>query len=288
MLEIGRGMLAALQLEVRSDITVLASSQPDMAIKFMEVRDKLNSFTTSMIEDSSTFANANTGIDSSKLISERHALFKQFDDLVQNIRTLEGFENFLQGPSISEVYSLAKDRAIVVFNVSNIRSDALLITTKKISSVYLPLLTLESLQNYVIKFFEAISVRNLLQYSDANRKMNAVLEWLWDVAVSPVLNELGFTKWPSNDGVWPRVCWVGSGLLNILPIHASGYHRDSSKNTALDHVISSYSPTVKSLAYARERDNQLTMHERAGQSLQDKAILVAMSTTPGQNDLNSV
>ena len=26
--------------------------------------------------------------------------------------------------------------------------------------------------------------------------MNAILEWLWDVAVKPILDELGFTQMP--------------------------------------------------------------------------------------------
>ena len=98
------------------------------------------------------------------------------------------------------------------------------------------------------------------------REMNAILEWLWDVAVKPVLDELGFTQTPSYDETWPRVWWVGSGLLNILPIHASGYHDSTPPQTALDRVISSYAPTVKSLAYARERAaraNQVTSNEKA-------------------------
>jgi CHAT domain-containing protein len=73
--------------------------------------------------------------------------------------------------------------------------------------------------------------------------------------------------------------WVGSGLLNILPIHASGYH-DSPPETALDPVISSYTPTVKSLAYARERAARVTQV-----ALKEKAMVVAMPTTPEQEIL---
>jgi CHAT domain-containing protein len=110
--------------------------------------------------------------------------------------------------------------------------------------------------------------------------VNATLEWLWDVAVEPVLDELGFTKMPTVSEVWPRVWWVGSGLLNILPIHASGYHDSTPSKTALDRVISSYTPTIKSLSYARERA------ARADQViLKEKAILVSMPTTPGQENL---
>jgi CHAT domain-containing protein len=85
---------------------------------------------------------------------------------------------------------------------------------------------------------------------------------------------------PSNDEAWPRVWWVGCGLLNILPIHAAGYHDSTLPNTALDRVISSYISTVKSLAYAREREART---DRA--ALKEKAILVAMATTPEKYSL---
>ena len=110
--------------------------------------------------------------------------------------------------------------------------------------------------------------------------MNDVLEWLWNVAVRPVLDELGFTQMPAQGETWPRVWWVGSGLLSILPIHASGYHDSTPPETALDRVISSYAPTLKSLAYSRERaakTDQVTLKE--------KAILVSMPTTPDQLSL---
>ena len=124
-------------------------------------------------------------------------------------------------------------------------------------------------------------ITNIYSITDhAKNELNAVLEWLWDVAVKPVLNELGFTQMPSHGETWPRVWWVGSGLLSILPIHAAGYHDSTPPETALDRVISSYASTVKSLSYARERV------ARANQvKLKEKAILVAMPTTPEQKSL---
>ena len=107
--------------------------------------------------------------------------------------------------------------------------------------------------------------------------MKAILEYLWDAAVSPVLNALGYTQMPSSDEAWPRVWWVGSGLFSILPIHASGYHDSDPPLTALDRVISSYAPTVKSLAYARERA------ARTVEAM--KAIVVAMPMTPEHTPL---
>ena len=63
--------------------------------------------------------------------------------------------------------------------------------------------------------------------------MNDVLEALWDYAVKQILDELGFTQTPSTGQAWPRVWWVGSGLLSVLPIHAAGYHDSNPPQTAL-------------------------------------------------------
>ena len=74
-----------------------------------------------------------------------------------------------------------------------------------------------------------------------------------------------------------------NGLLNILPIHASGYHNSTPPQSALDRVISSYASSLKSLAYARERAataNQVVLHE--------KTIIVAMPKTPDRKDLRFV
>ena len=233
-----------------------------------------------IIHDSFT---SSAALDSSVSITERRTLVKKFDDLLRFIRSLDGFENFLRGPSESELRCLADCGPIVVFNVSDIRSDAFLITTDEIRSLHLPLLTSDSLEDFAKRFFSAINNQDISHYRHAKLELNAVLEWLWDAAVKPVLNELGFTQMPSHDEAWPRVWWVGSGLLNILPIHAAGYHDSTPPETALDRVISSYASTVKSLSYARERV------ARANQvKVKEKAILVAMPTTPEQNNLPSV
>ncbi len=39
----------------------------------------------------------------------------------------------------------------------------------------------------------------------------------------------------------------------MLPVHAAGYHRTHHGATVLDRVVSSYSPTVRALSYARGR-----------------------------------
>jgi tetratricopeptide (TPR) repeat protein len=285
LLELGRGILEHLQLEVRSDISVLAGTHPNIAQQFRELRDRIDlstrTFNSSVIIEPSIDTNPSSVPVSPISTAERQKLVKQFDDLLGFIRGLDGFDNFLRGPSKSEMLSLAEYGPIVAFNVSDIRSDAFIITTHEIRSLRLPLLTSDSLDKSVKRFLDIINRELRLpdRYRSAIREVDSILKWLWDVAVGPILDELRFTKTPPDGEAWPRVWWIGSGLLNILPIHASGYHDSKPPKSALDRVISSYAPTIKALSYARER-------AKADQlEIKEKAILVSMPVTPEQSDL---
>jgi len=283
LLELGRGILANLKLEVRSDVSKLDNSHPDLARRFKELRDQIDPPATevgnSIIDTPAAIASSSS--DASKSASKRRARIREFDKLLSFIRSQDGLENFLQGPSREELCSIAHNGAIVVFNVSDVGSDAFLITPQDIRSIPLPLLTSDRVEELVERFYEAID-HDLSEYRLATHEMNRVLEELWTCGIKQVLDELGFTERPPDGKAWPRVWWVGSGLLSILPIHAAGYHDSKSSDTALDRVISSYAFTVKSLSYAFERSEKT----QAGSS--QNAILFAMPTTPDQTPLRFV
>ena len=67
----------------------------------------------------------------------------------------------------------------------------------------------------------------------------------------------------------------GGLQADCLPLHAAGDHSNGSTKTTLDRVISSYSPTIRALAYARKAATQRL--EKTSQSI----LLAAMPHTPG-------
>jgi hypothetical protein len=265
LLETGRGILAHLQLETRLDISALQSLHPDLAKEFLELREKLD------LEPPPTISVVE--------IQSRRFRTQEFEDLLTKIRQLEHFERFLLGPSNLELSALTKRGTVVVFNVSEFRSDALLIGKGGIRSFRLTSLTAPKLEEHAKLFLQALQNSNsLATLSTGIRELKCVLEWLWDVAVGQVLDVLGYSQPPSSGG-WKRVWWVGNGLLNVIPIHAAGYHDDASNRTALDRVISSYTPTVKSLTYVWK------LHERVASLKTQRAMLLSMAKTPGLRDL---
>jgi CHAT domain-containing protein len=87
----------------------------------------------------------------------------------------------------------------------------------------------------------------------------------------------------ANNRRGPRIWWCLSGLLSFLPIHAAGHHAtsvDSVPETVLDWVVSSYTPTVRALIYAR-RYRSADGIEDSGRIGDGGMMVVAMPDTPG-------
>lgn len=267
--ERGRGIIASLQLDIHSDISMLEQQHPDLGKRFSEVRNVIGSM-ASTLEDTSSFNSSNA--------DEVRRLTEEFNSLLATIRNLEGFSSFLDCPTESELKQLAKPGPIVIFSVSVFRSDALLITHQGLKSIPLLGLKHKDVVAYAQDFVEAISARSVKHYAESSRKMKKVLEWLWDVAVSDVLKELGFTKTPEENEDWRRVWWVRAGLFGLFPLHAAGYHETEPRISTIDRVVSSYTPTIKSLAHSRRAVESIDSGEQ-------KVLLVGMPTTADQDDL---
>jgi CHAT domain-containing protein len=67
---------------------------------------------------------------------------------------------------------------------------------------------------------------------------------------------LRLTERPGPGREWPRLWWCPVGPLAYLPLHAAGHHSEAAlgaaaARTVLDRVISSYTSTIRALAYAR-------------------------------------
>jgi tetratricopeptide (TPR) repeat protein len=224
LLELGRGVQLSEALGTRGDVVDLRAEYPELARQFIDLRDQL-----SLPDDPVAVGDPS-----------RAVLFETFARTVESIRALPGFPAFLLpvevGPSAAPAGPLA------VINVSQYGSDAILVTPHGITSIPLPRLTPRALSTRLPAFYAAVESSN----QDA---AHGVLEWLWDVAAGPILSALGFVDTPRTE--WPRMWWVTSGPLSLLPMHAAGYHYTRGESV-LDRVISSYTPTIRALGHARD------------------------------------
>ncbi|CAH0033335.1 unnamed protein product [Clonostachys rhizophaga] len=242
-LEIGRDVIATSIEDLRGEVGILEEKYPDLANQFLTQRAALDIPAT---EDS--------------VPDQRYKRGNVFENLVDKIRQLPGFKDFLREPSEDAPKPAASEHPIVVINVSRYRSDAIIISHDQILSMALADLS-----------FEKIKAQS--------RHSPVVLSWLWDVAMKPILDFLGFTKIPISDKDWPRICWIPMGPLSGFPLHAAGYHNDGSSEAVIERVMSSYSSSVKAIINGRH-DTKTTR-----EVTRDRSLLVAMENTPGATRL---
>lgn len=95
LLELGRGILANLPFEVRSDISVLANVYPKHAKRFQELRDQIDSLSRSY---SSILDSLRILSDLNSSLSERHFIVKQLEHLLKEIQFLNGLRTFYSDP----------------------------------------------------------------------------------------------------------------------------------------------------------------------------------------------
>jgi len=246
----------------------LTGQYPDLAERFVALRDGLAVSTPDT------------------LALERREMAEALESVVAEIRARPGFADFLRPSPVGRLAVAASDGPIAIINVSRFGSHALLLTRNGAEEpVPLPDLTPDRVRQQVIDFLTALDETQAS--ADAEQRLTAALEWLWDAVTGPVLDILGLFG-PPTDVSWPRLWWCVPGLLSLLPLHAAGYHLtrfDAAPRTVLDRAVSSYTPTIKALIHARRGrpgagSGRIGIPEREGEIL-----AVAMGHTPDAPDL---
>ncbi|KAM0148086.1 hypothetical protein ACHAPG_010202 [Botrytis cinerea] len=255
-LEQGRGVLATSLQEIRTETLELEEKHLELAKEFDSLRQQLDSPIANLVYE----RHAPSGQDQT---SKRNDASKRLNEVIEEIRQQDGFRDFLLPPSKEEMVAAARLGSIVVINVSKYRCDAILVEKHQIRLLHLPDLSKKEIEEKSVEILGTPKV----------------LEWLWDVAVHPILEALGFIQ-PPSDGNWPHVWWITTGPLSKFPLHAAGYHSKPSMESTLDRVMSSYSSSIKTIIHARRRSVVNNMlHTPA------HALLVAMKVTPGCSSL---
>ncbi|GII82850.1 CHAT domain-containing protein [Sphaerisporangium siamense] len=279
LLEAARAVLLSQALHTRSDLTDLHARHPELAARFVDLRDLLDRPTD---PDGTTPIPATTAGRGERNPRDRIRAAEEFAALLEHIRHLEGFVSFALPPSVDELAAQAASGPVVVFNVSDRRGDALLLTSGGLTAIELPGLTTTAVATRVHAFHRALPATTAPDVPPAGRigaqdVIAKTLAWLWDAVAGPVLGALGHHGAPAPGEEWPRVWWAPGGVLGLLPVHAAGHHADPpgpGRRTVLDRVVSSYTPTVTALRHARQRAGT-----RAPAATRD--LIVGMPTTPG-------
>ena len=263
LLEQGRGVLMGQLLDTRSDLSALRADVPELATRLEEIGLALDA----PVRPPSSASRPHSGpapsaeIEDVRTSQRRADLYQAWRETLSQIRTHTRWKDFLMPPSLPELQDEAAAGPIVALNISDIRSDAILLTAEGVKAVPLPGAAPATVRNQVAELLESVTAAHdpelpLARSAAAQDHMHSVLGWLWDAIAEPVLKALGLdADVAADEGPWPRLWWMPAGALAFLPLHAAGHHlpdrRRAPGQSVLDHVTSSYTPTIRSLSYLR-------------------------------------
>jgi len=288
LLEIGRGVMASLYLDTRTDLTDLETSHPRLARRFRQLRDELD------IPENDT---NDPGLNANKALivgqsGRRYSASQKLNTVVQKIRSLKGYQNFLGGPSLQDLHALAVPGPIVVLNVSEYGSHAIVITKERLKTIKFGKFDNSQVREQALALLRTLQDDTPISRRQLKLKLSEILRWLWDSAIEEVINALGL---PSNSE--PQVWWMPVGVMSLFPIHAAGDNRIGKSNNVLDHCVSSYVSTLRALHHSRwQLEKSLESGRRPmtrsvsaiPQPSPPEILFVSMSETPENSKLDSV
>ncbi|KAL6228871.1 CHAT domain-containing protein [Aspergillus navahoensis] len=273
-LEQGRGIVIGYLIDGRGDISDLEDKHPEVAKEFDRLRYKA----------SAPIQRDGPPNIQRQLFQERVDAVRAFEQYLDYIRnTLSGFERFLLSPALQDLMRYASHGPIVIVNVTSISSDGLLIRESGVQAVPLPNFRASEVEQHrpwgLTRSFSRLMEKEGEASQDRGTEFRQFLGYLWSACVHPVLEKLEFLQ-PASDATLPRIWWIGTGLASGLPFHAAGIHLQGAAEHAFMYAISSYTPSIKTLRYVRDR----TVATPSTQSI----LLVTMPETPGAYPLPGV
>jgi len=243
ILEEGRGLAFSIQLGSREDDTLMArvGANSEVQSLWTEYLESRRNLLACVEKGSAPF-------------HERHALVQRVLELQRQLNSRVPEFNLETCPPDETLTAMARDleSTIVVVNITDIKSDAFIVTSQGINVVPLPEIDENALsdRNLVIQ-------HGLCRLSDdmasttCAATMIDTLKLLWKWLVHPVLKAVGRGNLHPQDGStpWSHVCWIPTGVLCLYPIHAAGPYKISKPHDAgtMSRVVSSYAPSLKLL-----------------------------------------
>ncbi|KAF8872483.1 hypothetical protein CPB84DRAFT_1854456 [Gymnopilus junonius] len=204
-LETGRGVFWSQFLRLRSPFDRLQQKNPKLGDDIRRIASELERGSHRDIPNSDSSNRQRLTLEEEAKYFEQ--LSKDWSETLDKIRKLEGFEDFLCPQSLSTLQTVAQQHPIVYLVANDDRG---------------------------------MRVESGSAYRSSSDLFRTVLEFLWDEAVKPVIDFMGFQK---SDAP-PMLKWCPTGLFTFLPIHAAGRYQEGLTDCASEYIISSYTPTI--------------------------------------------
>jgi CHAT domain-containing protein len=245
-LEQGRAILWSKMRGYRHPLKDLHDVDRQLAEHFQILSGQLESLATF-----SELERSMSSVDSVRVDTVRSTLFdarvrnhrrlsEEWDSVVERIRQIDQFKDFLQPVPFTTLQSAAKEGPVIIVNISKYRSDAIIIcSTGPPSLIPLHHASPEKVTQLSGQLFDALG-------SNSPKDTLHVLRILWDSIISPVRNQLAESGIAEESRIW----WSPTSEFCGLPLHAAGPYARGQKNLP-DIYTSSYTTSLLSLIKAR-------------------------------------
>ncbi|KAI0063936.1 TPR-like protein [Artomyces pyxidatus] len=253
MLETGRGLLWSTMRGYRHPIDRLREVDLTLAEEFDSTSSRLESLATSSASETERQLAGTRTVQQSQAAEEakwthHRVLSNKWDEIVDRIRKVEGFEDFLQAMPFSRIQAVAKEGPVIIVNISHDRSDAIILVKPSFHPVLVPLSPSHDLYHTIAELFDHLSKALAKRDSATTDKIvKSTLRSLWEDIVSPVVTELQDLDIPEGARIW----WCPTGKLCSLPIHAAQPFCKGPDQKLSQRYVPSYTPTLSSLIAAR-------------------------------------
>ncbi|EFQ99578.1 hypothetical protein MGYG_02590 [Nannizzia gypsea CBS 118893] len=269
ILEQGRGVIHRLLMDDRSNISDLKIAHPELCAEYERLLFEINKSIANNTDNQTRMA----------ALASRVKAVAKLETCIRDIQQLPGFSHFHKALTAKQMQSCSTAGSIVVINITDLGSDAIIVTVDTVRVLPLPGLSAGQARDWIN---QDLTTTTLSDRGRKNKRYLEFLSWLWRGCVRPVLEELHCEVQSSADDL-PRVWWIGTGLANSFPFHSAGDVSAGKTENACYRVISSYTSTIRALQYARER----TSKSPSIPSGRDpwRVVIVTMPETPDANDL---
>ncbi|KAF5227007.1 hypothetical protein FANTH_14909 [Fusarium anthophilum] len=269
-LEQGRAVIISRLLDDRSDLSSLRQDHPRLADRYQSLVEKVNAPTRQ----------TTLGMIETLIRKRQQEAVAELDTCLKEIRCVPGHEQFMLGQTATEMQECITEGSIVVINITDFRSDAIVVSNNSIQTIALPELSASETRAWASKDW---STKKRSEQRGRNDEFLDYLSWLWNVCVKHIIAEISASQTNSSKGL-PRVWWIGSGLASSMPFHAAGVHTRGSNENAYCRMISSYTPSIKALGYAQKQakraQEELVAQDADTDTETNTMLIAAMPTSP--------
>ncbi|THU78772.1 hypothetical protein K435DRAFT_811271 [Dendrothele bispora CBS 962.96] len=256
-LEEGRSIVWKQILQLRTPLDELHQQHPDIADELLKVSLALDKAGTS------SFQNIDSEVKHKSVEEEaqnHRRLADQYEELLQQVRKLDGFGSFLRPKKFSELAPAARNGPVVIINVHDSGCDALVVCPST-DIIHVPLPMFSSgeavkMHSGLISSLRAGGVRdretfqNLMNYEVSTFILKEILNKLWVFVAHPILSAVEGILYENSHASLPHITWCATGAFAFLPLHAAGIYGsdDPTKNLNIsDFAVSSYTTTLTAM-----------------------------------------